>query len=567
MRNKTLTAKLSAFALFLSAVISGPAFGTTQNSEFGRDWSQVSSDYSEDVATSNNGAIVYNLSSPNIYRSSDYGTTWVDVTNQYQPGADVSNRNIAVSGDGSVIVITEYCGFAWISKNSGESWELIDQGYNCWIEPLVSQNGQRIMIYAGSYIFSSDDYGSSFSPSRIPWGWESWTSSMSDSGQKILVIFNYGSETKIYMSQDYGASFSRVSIPELVFPGGVAVSGDGRYLIASDYVLGGVWVSSDTAASWTKAVITSENSYDYLGPQFTISNDGSRIVQTNYKGSILVSDDFGATFTEVNQVTPQFGLWRNAKMNSDGSIIYIASGAGVYKSVFTHQSSGLFNSGTVTFTNICPTDTSIVTSVQAQSVLLIIDTLTVASDTNEYHYYTETNTALWGAAYDYGSTQQVDCTYLDMTGNVLIARGPFIASSGTAYSETTTANNTDLVQYVGNIDFGFTDPRDASISSDFDGTSNNCGNLTVPNLNVANSCDFLDGDKQRYWPTLSIGSSLLWRVGAITSATAPIRNGTVNTVEHPAVAFVIVKAKKTVIAAAPRNTSWVATETFTVTSA
>ena len=567
MRNKTLTAKLSAFALFLSAVISGPAFGTTQNSEFGRDWSQVSSDYSEDVATSNNGAIVYNLSSPNIYRSSDYGTTWVDVTNQYQPGADVSNRNIAVSGDGSVIVITEYCGFAWISKNSGESWELIDQGYKCWIEPLVSQNGQRIMIYAGSYIFSSDDYGSSFSPSRIPWGWESWTSSMSDSGQKILVIFNYGSETKIYMSQDYGASFSRVSIPELVFPGGVAVSGDGRYLIASDYVLGGVWVSSDAAASWTKAVITSENSYDYLGPQFTISNDGSRIVQTNYKGSILVSDDFGATFTEVSQVTPQFGLWRNAKMNSDGSIIYIASGAGVYKSVFTHQSSGLFNSGTVTFTNICPTDTSIVTSVQAQSVLLIIDTLTVASDTNEYHYYTETNTALWGAAYDYGSTQQVDCTYLDMTGNVSIARGPFIASSGTAYSETTTANNTDFVQYVGNIDFGFTDPRDASISSDFDGTSNNCGNLTVPNLNVANSCDFLDGDKQRYWPTLSIGSSLLWRVGAITSATAPIRNGTVNTVEHPAVAFVVVKAKKTVIAAAPRNTSWVATETFTVTSA
>ena len=229
--------------------------------------------------------------------------------------------------------------------------------------------------------------------------------------------------------------------------------------------------------------------------------------------------------------------------------------------------SGVSNAGTVTFNNSCPANSSKVTSVQAQSVLLIIDTLTVASDTNQYHYYTETNTALWGAAYDYGSTQQVDCTNLDMTGSVSIARGPFIASSGTAYSETTTANNTDFVQYVGNIDFGFTDPRDATISSDFDGTSNNCGNLTVPNLNVANSCDFLDGEKQRYWPTLSIGSSLLWRVGAITSATAPIRNGTVNTVEHPAVAFVVVKAKKTVIAAAPRNTSWVATETFTVTSA
>jgi hypothetical protein len=544
LRNKILAAKLSAFTLFLSAVISGQAIGATENSTYGRDWSRVSSDRSEDVATSSNGAIVYNLSSPNIYRSGDYGTTWVNVTNQYRPGADVDKRNIAVSGDGSVIVITEYCGFAWISKDSGASWELIDQGYNCWIEPLVSQNGQRIMLYAGSYIFISDDYGSTFSPSRIPWGWESWTSSMSESGETILVIFNYGSETKVYMSQDYGVSFSRAIIPELVFPGGVAVSGDGRYLIASDYVLGGVWVSRDAAASWTKAIVTSENSFDYLGPQFAISYDGSRIVQSNYRGSILVSDDYGATFSERNQVDPQFGPWRNAKMSSSGLTIYNSSDAGVYKSVFTDQSFGLSNSGTVSFyLQDCGAFTGATTSIAAASVELVKDPLTAAanSDGATYLYFTETDTALWGATYDYGVERDLACQYSALTGSVVITRSQFI-SSVPSYSETTT-NTTDFIQYVGG-------------SHDLSGyRGSGCGNLTVPHATyVTQSCSSgILADYQQ----LSQFNIAKWRDDSLATGIQGQRSGS---------AYTVVKMKKSIINAAPTGASWAATETFTLTS-
>jgi hypothetical protein len=346
------------------------------------------------------------------------------------------------------------------------------------------------------------------------------------------------------MSQDYGASFSRVSIPELVFPGGVAVSGDGRYLIASDYVLGGVWVSSDAAASWTKAVITSENSYDYLGPQFTISNDGSRIVQTNYKGSILVSDDFGATFTEVNQVTPQFGLWRNAKMNSDGSIIYIASGAGVYKSVFTHQSSGLFNSGTVSFyLQDCGTFTGAITSIAAASVELVKDPLTAAanSDGATYLYFTETDTALWGATYDYGVDRDLACQYSALTGSVVITRSPFI-SSVPAYSETNT-NTTDFIQYVGG-------------SHDLSGYRGiGCGNLTVPHaVYVTQSCSSgILADYQQ----LSQFNIAKWRDDSLATGIQGQRSGS---------AYTVVKMKKGIINAAPTGASWAATETFTLTS-
>lgn len=571
MRNRSFAAKVSAIALFLTTVIVGPIFASNHNGEFGHDWSQVSNSYSEDVATSDSGAIIYNLSNSNIYRSSNYGTTWANVTNQYRP-SDAVTRQMSVSGDGSVIVITEYGGFIWISRNSGASWvKKVNPlgtggnfysgspvGWNYWFEPLISETGQRIMICAGGTILRSSDYGNTFSQSNIPWGWESLASSMSDSGDEILLVLNYGSETQVYFSQDYGVSFSSVSVPA-IFPGGVAVSGDGRYLLVSDYIDGGVWVSSDSTASWNQATVTSGNTFDFLGPQFTISNDGSRIVQTNYRGSILVSNDFGATFIERNIVSPEIGMWGKVKMNSDGSIIYMASDSGVYKSVMTNQSSGLSNSGTVTFNNVCPADTSTVTSVQAQSVLLILDTATIAFDTNDYHYYTETNTALWGATYDYGSTQAVDCSYSDMTGSMTLARGPFIATSGAAYSETSTVGqNAEFVQYIGNLN------ETGNVWSH----TNNCGNTTVANLNVANACNFEMISRQGIWPRIDTGVAKVVRSSGVRSGLSLSKTASGQTTSQDAATiFVVVKAKKTVIAAAPANTSWVATETFTVTSA
>jgi hypothetical protein len=220
---------------------------------------------------------------------------------------------------------------------------------------------------------------------------------------------------------------------------------------------------------------------------------------------------------------------------------------------------GIFTStGTVTIMGgSCPAMPESATSVTAQSVLLIVDTGTVASDVNTYFYYTETNTALWGAGYDYGAKMDAACARQWMTGNVTISRGPFVSSAGSTYSETTTVGNTDFIQYVGNIN---------STGSTYIDT-NNCGNLGVPNLNVANVCDFTitDGTRQGTWPTLSQGTQLTWRTGVTTGVT-PAKTGNVTTSSHPAVAFVIVKALKSKINSAPINTSWVSTETFTVTS-
>jgi len=221
---------------------------------------------------------------------------------------------------------------------------------------------------------------------------------------------------------------------------------------------------------------------------------------------------------------------------------------------------GIFTStGTVTIMGgACPTMVESATSVTAQSVLLIVDTGTVANDVNTYFYYTETNTALWGAGYDYGAKMDAACVRQWMTGNVTISRGPFISSAGATYSETSTVGaNTEFIQYVGNIN---------ATGTTYTHT-NNCGNRGVPNLNVANDCDFTitDGTRQGLWPTLSQGTPLTWRTGVTTGIT-PAKTGNVTTSSHPAVAFVIVKALKSKINSAPPYTSWISTETFTVTS-
>jgi hypothetical protein len=210
--------------------------------------------------------------------------------------------------------------------------------------------------------------------------------------------------------------------------------------------------------------------------------------------------------------------------------------------------------GTVTISNACPADTSTVTSVQAQSVLLVLDTATVAIDTADYHYYTETNTALWGASYDYGQKQNLDCTYSNLMGTMTLTRGPFIASIP-GYSETTAAGSTDFVQYVGNL----------NLSGTTYSFTNNCGNTTVPNLNVANPCDFQDSSKQGDWPVVSLGASQLVRTGVRSGIPLPA-TGVHTTSGHAATIFIVMKVKKSVVAAAPANTQWISSETFTVTS-
>jgi hypothetical protein len=187
------------------------------------------------------------------------------------------------------------------------------------------------------------------------------------------------------------------------------------------------------------------------------------------------------------------------------------------------------------------------TSLAATSVRLEVDTMTAAanSDGGTYYYFTETDTALWGASYNYGQSRDVGCEYSNLSGSVIISRGRFISSSA-AYSETTT-NTTDFIQYVGNTKLAYGN------GGNYKGSS--CGNLTsAHSANVTQSCSA--GILANY-DQLSQRGMVDWRDQSQTYGSQGVQSGN---------AYVVVKIKKSAISGAPGGTTFVATETFTLTS-
>jgi hypothetical protein len=569
IQHKSFVAKVSAAALFLTAVISGPA-SAGQYSEPGSNWERITSAPSDTyvesydgIETSDHGAIVYSMIGPNIYRSGNYGATWADVTNQYVPSSDSSFRTMRVSSDGSVIAIVENRGFIWISRDSGAHWVKNTDplgtglpvyassvmGWSYWYSASVSGTGQRIVVGSSEYgdVFISDDYGNRFSKVRVAGLYIPEDISMSVDGSVILLADTMN--TQVFISRNYGATFTKVSSLGASAWFTVAVSGDGKYFLAASYSSDGVWISRDAGVSWTQSTLNSGSVPGIY--RSTISDDGSRIVAMNYSSPPLISNDFGATFTERNTIAPSSTLWFSVASSSDGSTIYIAGDAGLYTSTRT-----LADYGTVTLLLIdCASDSSTATSVRAASVILVSDTASalVQGDGSTYKYYSETDTALWGADYTYGSTQnKTTCGYRDLNGTVVLSRGRFIASNNPATLSETSSSVNDFLQYIGNSVEEEVDPRFGPTWS-YLGLP--CGNMGVPHAaNVTTSCT----------TAIQADYSLLTHTTPVEVRTSSVKTGVLG--QPSGKIYTFVKVLKSAIAAAPVGTSWVATETFTVTT-
>jgi hypothetical protein len=206
------------------------------------------------------------------------------------------------------------------------------------------------------------------------------------------------------------------------------------------------------------------------------------------------------------------------------------------------------SAGTVTLNLAQCTDTSTPTSVMAASVVLLTDTASAIanSETSTYVYFSETDTALWGATWDYGSTQDANtCAYRDMQGTVSLTRGRFITTyGGGALSETTT-NQTDFLQYVGNTES----------SGSYNGLP--CGNMNASPkaASVTTSCT----------PTIRANYQLLTYLNSVVVRTgATVKKGVLG--QTAGTIYTHAKVLKSAISGAPTGTTWVAVETFTVTS-
>jgi hypothetical protein len=163
-----------------------------------------------------------------------------------------------------------------------------------------------------------------------------------------------------------------------------------------------------------------------------------------------------------------------------------------------------------------------------------------------YVYFSETGTALWGATYNYGSTQNAQsCGYRDMNGTATLTRGRFMASSNSVVLSETTTNQTDFIQYIGNTET-------ASVYSGLP-----CGNMNASPRNTTNVTTSCTTAIQANYQQLTYLNSIQIRDSSVKSGVLGQPSGIIYT--H-------VKVKKSAIAGAANGTTWVAVETFTVTS-
>jgi hypothetical protein len=546
-------------------MISSPAHAV-QYTEYGQNWSQIltlsfdASSFGDGmngygaVATSDDGKIVYSLVPTGIYRSNDYGSTWSNIKNQYVPiGSSI--RSMDVSSDGSIIVIAESGGYVWRSTNFGNTWSKMPQIGNfavTWQAVSVSGTGQKIIIFNGQDRYISSNTGASFTKITDANYGSVGSMSASDDGSVILLVdtnnFN-PCDSGVYISKNSGTTFSQINsyLPTSCGSGysvsSVAVSGDASILVASSY--GKTLVSQNAGASWNQSTLPAGASG---GDPLAISQDGSRMAMMRSGNSPLTSVDSGATFKASDTFAGASSNWLSIVSNWSGERLYMAGDNGLYTSVI-NELLITSNYGTVTLLlDTCLSDTSTSTSVMASSVVLLTDTASAIanSETSTYVYFSETDTALWGANYSYGSTQNAQtCGYRDMNGTVTLTRGRFMASTNSAVLSETTTNQTDFIQYIGNTET-------ASVYSGLP-----CGNMNASPRNTSNVTTSCTTAIQANYQQLTYLNSIQVRDSNVKSGTLGQPSGKIYT--H-------VKVKKSAIAGAANGTTWVAVETFTVTS-
>ena len=558
--NKKIASKLCVFALFITALIPTNASAFGQKWDFGRDWTLLNgsgySNNSHGVTTSDDGQIVYTISPTGVTASYDSGATWIS-RSAGLPISGVGFAGIATNTDGSILSVVQNGGSIFVSRNYGVTWEertnvttSYGSGTESWLAVAMSDSGQYIITTAHGMLYRSNDFGATFTQkiidSNIPGNSdEIYTLGISGDGQRIIVpTSHYG---KVYLSVNYGSSFSALSGLPNVGWSAAGISGDGNTLIAAAY-LQNIWVSHDAGSTWKESVVDLYPPYKNWG-QARLSYDGQIIGLTRYGYKLITSDTGGDSWEVKPKSYSQ--MWHSITLSRDGKVMYAGAyldhgSGGVYKSIPTYIYTDY---GQVTLLLDPCWDSYSFTSVQAASVVLMADTASAIAngDGSTYSYFSETDTALWGADYNYGSVQdQNTCLESSMNGTVTLSRGRFMSSTNSVALSETTTNTTDFLQYIGNVE----------TSTSYSGIA--CGNMNASPRNTTNVTTSCTTAIQSDYTLLTYLSPVQVRDSSVKVGVLGQSSGKI---------YTFVKVLNSVIVGAPKANKWIATETFTVTSA
>ena len=305
--------------------ISSSSSGSSSSSNMGKWHARDSIRAWSSLAVTGNGQLQYaTVSQDHIYKSTDYGITWLPINTS--PIAIWSH--ISTSGNG-VHISAVGDGYIWVSANSGLSWTEKSGSPDVQQFTSVSMDSsgqyQTATVFGGG-IWISSNYG-------VTWGLSSaspllWvTSANTGQYQKAVVQFGY-----IYGSADFGNSWNPVgtSSPGVKDWSAVAMASATSATWAAAEGTGGpgyIWVSTQSGGIQQK---TPHDNFTAIA----MSGYGSIITATANSG-IYMSNDTGNTWVVA---VPNRAGWDIA-MSFDGryQTAIVLTDVGGQRQIYTYQ--------------------------------------------------------------------------------------------------------------------------------------------------------------------------------------------------------------------------------------
>ena len=255
-----------------------------------------------------------------IYLSSDYGTTWTDISPTVS-GTPHWNWGI-FSKDGSKLIVAGTRLF--ISSDFGVNWTEVqpkgDVDSN-WKSAAISSDGNYLIASeVGGRIYRSVDGGVNWIETK-PFG-DIDTSAklkMNSVGDKIIII----NLTHLFISSDYGATWTEKITGQSYNFTDIDIDFSGQTLIVSGRQ---VWGSLDFGVSWFS--INSYGSTHYK--TVAVSGNGMYMAYNNQNDRLLVSSDQGNTWTETRPDGDVNRNYTQLSLNFSGYILTAAMAAGSY---------------------------------------------------------------------------------------------------------------------------------------------------------------------------------------------------------------------------------------------